>query len=97
MRNQALDPGLAAIGEVGLSGELRGVPQAQRRLAEASRLGLSTCVVPETVVDGLSAPPVMRLVPVRTVRQAFQAVIGASRAGRQEGATVELANSFDSE
>jgi len=97
MRNQALDPGLAAMGEVGLSGELRSVPQAQRRLAEASRLGLSRCVVPEQVVDGLSAPPGMSLVPVRTVRQAFQAVIGASRGGRQDRAALEFTNSFDSE
>lgn len=97
MRNQALDPGLAAVGEVGLSGEVRNVPQAQRRLAEASRLGLSTCVVPETVVDSLSAPPGIKLVPVRTLRQAFQAVIGSSRAIRERASTVEVTDSFNPE
>ena len=97
LRNQALDPGLAAMGEVGLSGEVRNGPQAQRRLAEVARLGLSKCVVPEKTADGLSAPPGMSLVPVTTVRQAFQAVIGASRAGREDRAALELTNSFDSE
>ena len=68
------------MGEVGLSGEVRSVPQAQRRLVEAARLGLSSCVVSENVVDGLSVPPGITLVPARTLRQAFQAVIGTSRA-----------------
>ena len=95
MRNQALDPGLAAMGEVGLSGEVRNVPQAQRRLAEASRLGLSPCVVSETVADSLSVPPGMRLVPVRTLRQAFKAVLGTSRGDREDGRpAVELTDSF---
>jgi len=43
-RNQPIKPGLVAIGEVGLSGELRSAPQTDRRLAEAARLGFSSCV-----------------------------------------------------
>ena len=76
--NDALDPGLVAFGEVGLSGELRAVPQAQRRLAEASRLGLSRCVMPEMSLEGLSEPPGMELLPVKTLREAFRAVLGGS-------------------
>lgn len=87
LRNQALDPGLVAMGEVGLSGELRNVPQAQRRLSEASRLGLSTCVAPEAVSGGLSVPPGMTLVPVRTLRQAFGSVLGPG--GRQHDVAAE--------
>ncbi|MCZ6535834.1 MAG: DNA repair protein RadA, partial [Chloroflexi bacterium] len=45
-RNQPIKPGLVAIGEVGLSGELRSAPQTDRRLAEAARLGFSSCVLP---------------------------------------------------
>ena len=78
-RNEALDRRLAAIGEVGLSGELRNVSQVQRRLAEASRLGFSRCVLPETALDGLPEIPGMELVPVRTLRQAFRAVFGGDR------------------
>jgi len=38
--------GLAALGEVGLNGELRGVSQVERRVAEAIRLGFKSCLVP---------------------------------------------------
>ena len=39
LHNRALDPGLVAFGELGLGGEVRSVPQAQRRLQEAQRVG----------------------------------------------------------
>jgi DNA repair protein RadA/Sms len=38
--------GLVAVGEVGLGGEVRSVPQTERRLAEASRLGMRRALVP---------------------------------------------------
>ena len=44
--NRPLDSGTVALGEVGLSGELRSVPQIERRLSEASRLGLTRCILP---------------------------------------------------
>jgi len=43
--DRPLPPRLAAIGEIGLGGEVRPVPQLDRRLAEAARLGLSVAVV----------------------------------------------------
>ncbi len=58
-RNQPVKPELVAVGEVGLSGELRSAPQMERRLAEAARLGFGGCVLPASVqgkvprVDGL--------------------------------------------
>jgi DNA repair protein RadA/Sms len=79
LHNVATDPQIVVFGEVGLSGELRTVPQAQRRLAEAARLGLSRCILPETALDGLSPPPGMELIPVRTLRQALRAGLGAAR------------------
>ncbi|MDP6821668.1 MAG: DNA repair protein RadA [Dehalococcoidia bacterium] len=42
----AVDVGLAAAGEIGLSGELRAVPQADRRRSEADRLGFRGCILP---------------------------------------------------
>jgi len=38
---------LVALGEVGLNGELRGVSQVERRIAEAVRLGFKSCLMPE--------------------------------------------------
>ena len=39
---------MAAIGEIGLSGELRSVPSAAVRVREAQRLGFTRCLVPAT-------------------------------------------------
>lgn len=47
VRNIPTGPGLAAVGEVGLSGEVRGVPEIERRVTEVSRLRLKTCLIPE--------------------------------------------------
>ena len=48
LKNTPVASDLAAIGELGLSGELRAVPQLPRRVAEAGRLGLTRCLVPVT-------------------------------------------------
>ena len=40
-------PSLAVLGEVGLNGELRGVPQIERRIGEAARLGFKSCLTPK--------------------------------------------------
>ena len=50
----AVDPGLAAAGEIGLSGELRAVPQADRRRSEARRLGFHDCLLPFSHLAGHS-------------------------------------------
>jgi DNA repair protein RadA/Sms len=42
---------MAAAGEVGLGGELRSVPQPARRVAEARRLGYTTCLLPASGAD----------------------------------------------
>jgi DNA repair protein RadA/Sms len=59
-------PDLVAFGEVGLGGEVRGVPDAPRRLAEAARLGFRRALVPTGAGD---APAGMELVAVTDVAQ----------------------------
>lgn len=44
-----IQPGVAAIGEVGLLGEIRKVGMIKRRVAEAKKLGFGECITPETV------------------------------------------------
>jgi DNA repair protein RadA/Sms len=46
-----VDAGLVAVGEIGLSGEVRRVPGVERRLAEASRLGFRSALVPRGCAD----------------------------------------------
>jgi DNA repair protein RadA/Sms len=59
-----ISEGVVAIGEVGLSGELRRVPGIDRRLAEAARLGFSAALVPaksKPTVGGLRVSPISDL------------------------------------
>jgi DNA repair protein RadA/Sms len=85
LHNQPLESGLVAFGEVGLSGELRNVPQVERRLMEAARLGMSRCILPEHAQSEFVNPPSLDLVYVRTLRQALQAALGNSRRVRTSG------------
>ncbi|MGH9033835.1 MAG: DNA repair protein RadA, partial [Acidimicrobiia bacterium] len=59
----AVDPGTVAVGELGLGGEVRQVPQAGRRLAEAARLGFTRALAPPSTpaVDGVEVVPVADL------------------------------------
>jgi DNA repair protein RadA/Sms len=63
-------PGTVAVGELGLGGEIRSVPQLDRRLAEAARLGFSRALVPATTEP--AAGHGIELVPVRELRDAVQ-------------------------
>ncbi len=46
LRNRPVAPGTAVFGEVGLAGEIRGVPQAPLRIREAEQMGFSRIVLP---------------------------------------------------
>jgi DNA repair protein RadA/Sms len=59
-----LPPDLAAVGEVGLAGEIRQVTNLPRRLEEAARLGFDRVVVPASSPAG---PPGVQMIRVNTV------------------------------
>ena len=63
-------PGTVAIGEVGLSGELRPVATLGRRLAEAARLGFTRAIVPAGSTE--IAPAGMELLPASGLAQAME-------------------------
>lgn len=65
-RNLPLDPGLVVFGEIGLAGEVRGVPMAEQRLREAARLGFSRCLLPKHNLD--RAQPIISSLDVTGVR-----------------------------
>ncbi|HEY51193.1 MAG TPA: DNA repair protein RadA [Dehalococcoidia bacterium] len=70
-RDSIVDPGMVAIGEVGLSGELRAASQLERRIAEAARLGFSRCLIPKVGSETTRPPKGVELIPVGTVREAI--------------------------
>jgi len=59
----AVPVGWVAIGEVGLAGEVRRVPGARQRVAEAARLGMSDVLLPRADAADLEQPPI-RVHPV---------------------------------
>ena len=69
-RDAGIDPEMAAVGEVGLSGELRTVPQLERRLNEVARLGFRRCLVPKAGSKGVPAPEGIEVIPSGNLREA---------------------------
>lgn len=71
-RNKEIDPDIALIGEVGLTGELRAVTQIDKRLNELKKLGFSKCIVPESNKRGLTAPDGLSVFFAKNVNSALQ-------------------------
>ncbi len=67
---------LAALGEVGLSGELRSVSAMNQRLSEISRLGFKRCVIPAQSGGEIPLLDHLQLISVRTIGEAIGAVLG---------------------
>jgi DNA repair protein RadA/Sms len=80
-RGAPVKDGVASFGELGLTGRLRVAAQAERRLEECAKLGISAAVVPEGTT-GRRGP---RLVPAATLRDALRGALTASRQDREEG------------
>jgi DNA repair protein RadA/Sms len=78
VRNRVIAPTTAMFGEVGLAGEIRGIPQAPIRVREAAQMGFRRCVMPEANIDPADRQPAAgscELVPVRTVGEALDALL----------------------
>ncbi len=71
LKDQPIGAELAVMGEVGLAGEVRAIPQCDRRIAECQRLGFTTIVLPRENLKRLAFPEGVKLVGVDTVMQAI--------------------------
>ena len=74
-RDKEVDRGTVVIGELGLSGEVRGVPQMERRMADAARQGFTRCLGPAVSLKGLNVPTGIEAVAVETLGDALQAAL----------------------
>ncbi len=69
---------VAAVGEVGLTGELRSVNHLAERLSEVQRLGFETCIIPKQHhKDGFRAPSGLALIEARNIAEALRAIMRA--------------------
>jgi DNA repair protein RadA/Sms len=69
LKDKPVGPEVAVMGEVGLAGEVRTVPQCERRIGECARLGFTTLVVPRTNAGRIHAPEGVKVIGVDTVAQ----------------------------
>ena len=66
---------LVAIGEVGLTGEIRSVSHMNQRLQEVCRLGFKQCIIPKNGSDKLEIPKGLTVLRVRNIREAIESVL----------------------
>ena len=71
-RDQIIPSDLVAIGEVGLTGEIRSISHMNQRLQEVSRLGFKKCVIPFSGSEKLEIPTGLTVYKVRNIREAIE-------------------------
>ena len=74
-RDKPIGEDLCAVGEIGLTGELRSVQNINQRLQEIARLGFKRCVIPAHCKDDVKAPEGLRILPAKSIREAVNAVV----------------------
>ncbi len=74
-RDQPIPDDLVAIGEVGLTGEIRSVSNMNQRLGEVSRLGFKKCIIPKGGAEKLDIPEGLTVYRVRNVREAIEIAV----------------------
>lgn len=74
-KDRAIGDDTAAIGEVGLTGEIRSVSAMNQRLTEVARLGFSKCIIPARTKGDVKTPAGLELIAVRNIREAMDAIL----------------------
>ena len=71
-KNVPISKDLVAIGEIGLTGEVRSVRSVEKRIKEAEKLGFKTCIVPENSKKQLKIETKINIIGVKDVREALK-------------------------
>lgn len=66
--DRPIDPKTVVFGEVGLTGEVRGINQMEMRVREAERMGFRRCILPKTQLRGTLQGGAMELVRIGSLR-----------------------------
>ena len=77
LKDEPIRDDVIAFGEIGLGGEIRSIGSCEQRIKEAARLGFNKCIVPYHNYKNLntSIKELVEVVPVRTIRAAYEAAI----------------------
>ena len=71
-RDTPIPNDLVAIGEIGLTGEIRSVSHMNQRLQEVARLGFKKCIIPRNGAEKLDIPDGLTVFQVRNLREAIE-------------------------
>lgn len=71
-RDTPIADDLVAIGEVGLTGEIRSVSHMNQRLGEVARLGFTKCIIPKGGSEKIDTPKGLTVYRVRNIREAIE-------------------------
>lgn len=74
-RDQCIPDDMVAIGEVGMTGEIRSVSHMNQRLAEIARLGFKKCMIPRGGSEKLDIPEGLAVYRVRNIREAIETAL----------------------
>ena len=74
-RDVAVPDDLVAIGEIGLTGEIRSVSHMNQRLGEVARLGFKKCIIPRGGSEKLEIPEGLTVYRVRNLREAIETAL----------------------
>ena len=74
-RDRPIADELVAMGEVGLTGEIRSVSHMNQRLSEIARLGFKTCILPKSGSEKLDIPAGLTVYRVRNIREAIEVAL----------------------
>lgn len=74
-RDRPIADELVALGEVGLTGEIRSVSHMNQRLSEIARLGFKTCILPKSGSEKLDVPAGLTVYRVRNIREAIEVAL----------------------
>lgn len=71
-KNLSLPKDVVAIGEVGLTGEIRGINLIEKRIKEVEKLGFKTCIIPESNKKVLKENYKLDIIGVKNINEAMQ-------------------------
>jgi DNA repair protein RadA/Sms len=93
MMDRPVDETVAVAGEIGLSGELRSIPRADRRAAEAGRLGFDSCMIPDAAGD-TGKPGSVKVVRPTNIAEAVRFALQSAETSAGSSSSREVSTSI---
>jgi DNA repair protein RadA/Sms len=69
-----VEPGMVIIGEVGLTGEVRGIRNIDERLSEAAKMGFTKCIIPKNSKINHNRLKGISLLPIESIKEMFEII-----------------------